>query len=791
MKIPYTISFLFFLLTSLLVNAQSTNKYWHTVNTPSDSIHFVEDLNDTLYGLTLVGNTVEVRRRLFNTWMSIQPISLAANENYKQLVKYKNELYALTSNRLLKYSGSSWTTVLNQSFLEKMIVFRNRLLLHGGFSSFQGNTAYGFIYYDGASFGVLKYANNQVFGFTGTLNDWLVFNNKLYLGGDIYNTSAGQIPSDLLIWNDSTVVEAYVATTNNPIVKDIHVFNGEVYIVSAKGYARKVYKLNGSSLVDLNSFAHPNLNVVNSDFGGLSHYNNQLVISGFVADTFTYFYTTLAYNGSNWESLGDSIYPYSSIIRYNEYFKPMINSAGVLYRFGKINRQKPFVFYRDTNLVSLEYSVTDALPDSCYLKDARYFLSKKISMNNNVSRVYSSSKGVSTVEIPANQIQGLHLKLSEKEISYYQPLACSDSIIPVIKNSAGTYEAHFFVKPIVAINDVKVTVSGETGWRARQGFKQNYYIDVSNVGTEPLTNVTTNFSFSSNSIVVNSSDVPTSAQATNLTFLIDSLNVGEQRTIRVKLENTLGYVIGDSIQFTAQASIAQVDADSTNNTYSLNQLVTAAVDPNSKKVNREAITSWGGPLRYQINFQNFGNDTAYTVVIVDTLSLSLKRESFELVSSSHPVEFELMGNVIVFRFKNILLVDSASNADASKGFVQFDIDMKSQLAKTDTIKNRAHIYFDFQPAVITNYAKTYRMSQVGISENQKRKFKIFPNPSSGMLTIATKTPGVFTLYNNLGQEVWRGQINLEPISLNLEHLPAGLYFIVNELGASQKMILSK
>ncbi len=81
-------------------------------------------------------------------------------------------------------------------------------------------------------------------------------------------------------------------------------------------------------------------------------------------------------------------------------------------------------------------------------------------------------------------------------------------------------------------------------------------------------------------------------------------------------------------------------------------------------------------------------------------------------------------------------------------------------------------------------------NSIGLDEFTAPDFKIYPNPSSGMLTIATKTPGVFTLYNNLGQEVWRGFVSAEPSTINLEHLPAGLYFMVDNRGSSQAIALS-
>lgn len=85
---------------------------------------------------------------------------------------------------------------------------------------------------------------------------------------------------------------------------------------------------------------------------------------------------------------------------------------------------------------------------------------------------------------------------------------------------------------------------------------------------------------------------------------------------------------------------------------------------------------------------------------------------------------------------------------------------------------------------------TFQIS-IGIKEFSQNDFKIYPNPSSGTFTISTKNPGTFALYNNLGLEVWRGFVSSEPLTINLEHAPAGLYFMLDEVGASQKIILSK
>ncbi len=135
--------------------------------------------------------------------------------------------------------------------------------------------------------------------------------------------------------------------------------------------------------------------------------------------------------------------------------------------------------------------------------------------------------------------------------------------------------------------------------------------------------------------------------------------------------------------------------------------VVGSYDPNIKKAipkgigNRHFVQN-STTIDYQILFQNTGTDTAYSVVLRDTLSLFLDPTSIRPGAASHPYSYTLEnGTVAVFTFENINLVDSTTNAEGSIGFVQFSIEQAPNNPPGTRIENSAAIYFDFNEPVIT------------------------------------------------------------------------------------------
>jgi hypothetical protein len=107
--------------------------------------------------------------------------------------------------------------------------------------------------------------------------------------------------------------------------------------------------------------------------------------------------------------------------------------------------------------------------------------------------------------------------------------------------------------------------------------------------------------------------------------------------------------------------------------------VTGAWDPNDKRGYPTGIGATNDilpntDLQYVIRFQNTGTDTAFTVVIRDTLDIDLNIFTVTSGVSSHNYSFTMHGpRVLEWTFNNINLPDSSANEPESHGFVTFQV----------------------------------------------------------------------------------------------------------------------
>jgi uncharacterized repeat protein (TIGR01451 family) len=100
-------------------------------------------------------------------------------------------------------------------------------------------------------------------------------------------------------------------------------------------------------------------------------------------------------------------------------------------------------------------------------------------------------------------------------------------------------------------------------------------------------------------------------------------------------------------------------------------------------------------IEYTLHFQNEGTDTAFNVVLRDTLDKSLNVNTIRTGTSSHQYDWAVSGSgILTFTFKNIHLTAKKQNEALSQGFVKFRIAQRQGLACGVMIKNRAGIYFD-------------------------------------------------------------------------------------------------
>lgn len=132
-------------------------------------------------------------------------------------------------------------------------------------------------------------------------------------------------------------------------------------------------------------------------------------------------------------------------------------------------------------------------------------------------------------------------------------------------------------------------------------------------------------------------------------------------------------------------------------------------DPNDKKVSPTGTPPCGNvpldqTLTYNVRFQNLGTAPAYNVIIRDELDDALDKETFEPIGSSHPyTSLEIQDNTLVWTFKGINLPDAYStNDNSSIGYIKYRIKPRTGIDNGAIVTNKAAIYFDNNPAVITN-----------------------------------------------------------------------------------------
>jgi hypothetical protein len=111
----------------------------------------------------------------------------------------------------------------------------------------------------------------------------------------------------------------------------------------------------------------------------------------------------------------------------------------------------------------------------------------------------------------------------------------------------------------------------------------------------------------------------------------------------------------------------------------------------------------GDDLEYTIRFQNTGNAPAEDVRIENQLPVNVNRSTMQPIAWSHDFELVIDENgKAIFYFDNINLADSTNDEPNSHGFVRYRITSNSDLMAGDIIENSAEIFFDFNPAVVTN-----------------------------------------------------------------------------------------
>lgn len=381
----------------------------------------------------------------------------------------------------------------------------------------------------------------------------------------------------------------------------------------------------------------------------------------------------------------------------------------------------------------------------------------------------------------------IRAELVNDSISIVPPVIYGKVVPQSYKANGAPFNGYdFAVQTQPNVNDVQVTAVNAQIFRP--GFETDVHVTLHNRGTVSLDHVQLVLpDFDDLSPIQFLSAEPAPSQILGDTLVWDTLAVSlfgrKNVVLHFRTNADAAFWETVTLRFTAYK---QLDANPSDNVYTLFETLFGAYDPNDKRVEPDTVPPAllsDTRLRYTIRFQNTGNYPADFVTILDTLPQTLDVSTLQFLSASHPLRWQIKdGRVLEFKFNPIFLPDSNSNEAASHGYVDFSVRAKRDLPLGHVIQNRAAIYFDYNPPIITNYSNMHvNIPTVGtINISRSDALNIRPNPAQETVFIEKQGAGNGQLwvFSADGKRIMGQNTNGKSIALLISGLPPGQYWIL-------------
>ncbi|MBK9451506.1 MAG: T9SS type A sorting domain-containing protein [Bacteroidetes bacterium] len=351
--------------------------------------------------------------------------------------------------------------------------------------------------------------------------------------------------------------------------------------------------------------------------------------------------------------------------------------------------------------------------------------------------------------------------------------------------SGGTGAIHsgndFGISPIANMNDLRVSFYSIP---PVPGFTRTYYLHYENVGTTVL-NATLTFDHDASLIYVGASNNGTHAGNT-VSWSLGNLLPGTSGSVTCQLTIPVNTVVGTALPFQATINPIAGDVAPGDNVDGADMTVLSSYDPNDKAATPAGVGNSGDiapgtRLTYKIRFQNTGNFYATDVILRDTLDVDFDQSTLEVIGGSHPFTWHNDFGKLAFEFRNIMLPDSNTNEPGSHGHVIYRITPKSTLPLGTELTNTAHIYFDFNSAIVTNTTLNTLATLVAVQPGRNSiHLGVAPNPFNGSTMIRfdnlSGEKHTLTVRDITGKILLQDKgITGEQHELNASGLPAGIY----------------
>lgn len=318
----------------------------------------------------------------------------------------------------------------------------------------------------------------------------------------------------------------------------------------------------------------------------------------------------------------------------------------------------------------------------------------------------------------------------------------------------------------------------------RPGFSYSNAIYLKNHGNQTIPSGTVTFT-KDNAVSITSTSPITTATATGFVYNFANLLPNEERYIYVTMQVpviptvSLGQLVTNSVTTT----IPSGDMNATNNTSSLTQAIVGSWDPNDKaeshgeKIVHSTFSS-NEYLTYTIRFENTGTAEAINIRVNDVLDNQLDENSVRMVNASHPYVLDKVGSTLNWKFDGVNLPPSVANTQIGHGYIVFQVKPKTGFAVGDIIPNTANIYFDFNPAIVTNTVTTEFVTTLAVNEFDTNSVSVYPNPVHANLNLTNSSKIDFVeVISVLGQKVLIQDVNDFDAEINMGSLEKGIYFV--------------
>ncbi|MGB1104838.1 MAG: DUF7619 domain-containing protein [Crocinitomicaceae bacterium] len=317
----------------------------------------------------------------------------------------------------------------------------------------------------------------------------------------------------------------------------------------------------------------------------------------------------------------------------------------------------------------------------------------------------------------------------------------------------------------------------------------NYALNIRNAGLEIIDSGYVHLQLDDSLYYVSADLEPDTIVGQNIYWTYDELFFYESTTINVQIGTPDG--VEDIIYSTLNVSLDSAGFEVAFYEDAIEQVVICAYDPNDKTPTPIGDGPMGNihpsteSIDYLIRFQNTGTDTAINVVITDQLDENLEWYSITPLAWSHEMTYDMTPEgEVSFMFDEIMLPDSGANFLGSQGYIKYRFHLKEDLPLGTSIYNTANIYFDLNPAVVTNTTvNTLYLDDSGLDEYINiKQLVVYPNPVVHESTITFEDEFDdynISLFNLLGQEVFsKSKMSGKQFQLNADNYEAGVYLLV-------------